>query len=54
MLEATLKEYIDANAGKPIILSLNENDERILYRDEKAIQNIFHRLKDYSEDVYIK
>ena len=53
-LETSLKRYIDSNVGKPIILSLNENDENILYRDEKAIQKIFNELKEYSEDVYIK
>lgn len=53
-LEEILRDYIDSNAGKPIILSLNERDENILYRDEKAIQDIFNELKVYSTDVYIK
>lgn len=53
-LQLILEEYIEKNKGKPIILSLNENDEKILYRDEKAIQHIFDELKDKFEDVYIK
>lgn len=53
-LQMMLEEYIDAHQGKPLILSLNENDEKILYRDEKAIQKIFNELKAGSEDVYIK
>lgn len=53
-LEEILRDYIESNAGKPIILSLNERDENILYRDEKAIQDIFNELKVHSTDVYIK
>lgn len=53
-LEELLKEYIESNEDKPIIFSLNEGDESILYRDEKAIQKIFDDLKNSSKDVYIK
>lgn len=53
-LEERLKDYIESNEGKPIIFSLNEGDESILYRDEKAIQKIFDDLKNSSKDVYIK
>lgn len=53
-IKSVLQEYVDVNAGKPIIFSLNERDEHILYRDEKAIQDIFNQLREYSEDVYIK
>lgn len=53
-LKEILKEYIDLNKEKPIILSLNENDEKILYRDEKAIKEIFDELKNDYANVYLK
>lgn len=49
-----LTEYITDNAEQPVILSLNEGDEKILYRDEKAILQIFEQLSDDYENVYIK
>ena len=45
--DATLmihKGYAAENSSRTIVLSLNENDEKILYRDEKAIKNIFNDL----------
>ena len=53
-LKTSLEEYINLHAGNPIILSLNDNDEEILYRDEKAILYIFNELKASSNDVFIK
>ena len=53
-LKESLKKYIVSNEEKPIILSLNENDENILYRDERAILNIFDELKDEYKNVYLK
>lgn len=52
--EKCLTEYITDNARQPVILSLNEGDEKILYRDEKAILQIFEQLSDTYENVYIK
>lgn len=52
--EACLVEYITENPEQPVILSLNEGDEKILYRDEKAILAIFEALSDEYENVYIK
>lgn len=49
-----LTKYITDNAEQPVILSLNEGDEKILYRDEKAILKIFQQLSDDYENVYIK
>lgn len=49
-----LAEYVEASAEQPVILSLNEGDEKILYRDEKAILQIFEQLSDEYENVYIK
>ncbi len=48
-----LAAYIEDNPGKPVVLSLNENDDDILYRDEKAILEIFDELNE-NPDVYIK
>ena len=52
--EACLVEYITENPEQPVILSLNEGDEKILYRDEKAILEIFEALSDEYGNVYIK
>lgn len=45
--------YISNNPEKPVVLSLNDKDENILYRDEKAIKAIFEELSEYS-NVYFK
>lgn len=49
-----LVSYIDSNKGKPVVLSLNENDDAILYRDEKSIKAIYDELKRDYPDVYLK
>ena len=46
--------YVETNIGRPVILSLNEDDEKILYRDEKAIREIFEELGDKYDNVYLK
>lgn len=53
-LEKSLADYIAENSDKPVILSLNEGDEKILYRDEKAILAIFEKLSESYTNVYIK
>ena len=53
-LEKSLEDYIAENSDKPVILSLNEGDEKILYRDEKAILAIFESLSENYTNVYIK
>lgn len=53
-LEKSLADYIAENSDKPVILSLNEGDEKILYRDEKTILAIFERLSESYTNVYIK
>ena len=52
--EESLVKYIEENSDKPIIFSLNEGDEKILYRDEKAILAIFEKLSGLYTNVYIK
>ncbi len=43
-LRSFIQGYAAENSSRTIVLSLNENDEKILYRDEKAIKNIFNDL----------
>lgn len=52
--QASLADYIQKNKNKPVILSLNENDEYILYRDEMMVNEIFAELAGEYENVYIK
>ena len=52
--EQFLSEFIESNADKPVLLSLNEGDENILYRDEMRIMEIFNGLSDRYDNVYIK
>lgn len=50
----SLVKYIDVNKDRPVIFSLNEQDDNILYRDEVMVTEIFYELtKEYS-NVYIR
>ena len=49
-----LEKYVQENEDYPVILSLNENDEKILYRDEKKIKDIFGELVATYTNVYIR
>lgn len=49
-----LAASIVSHADCPVILSLNDDDERILYRDEKAVSGILYELSDEYDNVYIK
>lgn len=52
-----VKKYLSekiAGSDLPVLLSLNEQDERILYRDEKAIKAIFSELRDEYTNVFEK
>lgn len=51
--KALLAGYIEQNQDKPIILSLNENDDHILYRDEVMVNGIFDELVQTYGNVYI-
>ncbi len=53
-LEERLHTCIEENADKHIILSLNENDERILYRDETALLSIFEKLGNENKNVLLR
>lgn len=50
----SLIRYIEANKGKPVILSLNENDDNILYRDEVMVTETFLELTKKYSNVYIR
>ena len=50
-LRTYLEEYISSNPDKTIILSLNENDEDILYRDEKKISGMFAEICSQYPDI---
>lgn len=39
-----LEGYLQDNSDRVVVLSLNDGDEDILYRDEKEIKNIFNEL----------
>ncbi len=50
----SLIKYIEANPNQPVILSLNENDDNILYRDEAMVTEIFLELTKEYHNVYIR
>lgn len=50
----SLEGFIGENRGKPVILSLNEEDDNILYRDEVMVNEIFRELTQEYDNVYIK
>lgn len=52
--KTTLKSYIDAHPDRPVILSLNENNDKILYRDERAIEEVLNELMKSYDNVYVK
>ncbi len=49
-----LEQYISENSDNPIVLSLNDDDDTILYRDEKLITEVFNELSSKYNNVYVK
>ena len=49
-----IQDYVQDNEDKTVVLSLNEGDEDILYRDEKEIKHIFTELATEYSNVKIK
>lgn len=49
-----LIEYIESNQDRPVILSLNDNDDNILYRDETRVNDIMTELIETYNNVYIR
>ena len=52
--KASLTDYIEKNQEYPVILSLNDNDDYILYRDEVMVNEVFQELADTFGNVYIR
>lgn len=50
----SLAASIASHADCPVILSLNDDDEKILYRDEKAVSGILYEISAEYDNVYIK
>lgn len=50
----SLTDYVKKYQDRPVIISLNENDDSILYRDEKEIKTILDDLAHDNKNVYIK
>ena len=53
-LEQALVNCIERNADKPVMLSLDEKEAAILYRDETAIMEVFTRLSGKYKNVFIR
>lgn len=53
-LEGEIEKLQTEDNDHPVILTLNRNDENILYRDELAIDNIFAQLAKVYTNVFIK
>ena len=53
-LKNDLSQLIEERKNQPVILTLNESDENILYRDENAIRKILDQLSHQYSNVYIK
>lgn len=52
--QESLIGFIQENEGRPVILSLNEEDDYILYRDEVMVNELFADLAKEYDNVYIK
>ena len=50
----SLTEYVKGHPDRPVIISLNENNDSILYRDERAVNEILNELAGSYSNVYIK
>lgn len=50
----SLIRYIETNNDRPVILSLNEKDDNILYRDEAMVLELFYELTGTYNNVYIR
>ena len=48
-----LSAYIQSNSGEPVIIFLNEDQEKILYRDERKVNEIIGDLQKKYDNVYL-
>lgn len=49
-----IEKYIEEHEGRPVIISLNDTDEDILYRDEKLVSNMINELQAEHNNIYRK
>lgn len=49
-----LEDYIAQYGDKPIVISLNDKDEDILYRDEKELNELVDKLQEEHGNIYRK
>ncbi|MCR5501585.1 MAG: hypothetical protein K6F53_01100 [Lachnospiraceae bacterium] len=50
--ESRLEEYLSENDGMPVLLTLNE--ERILYRDHEAVEDVLELLKTSHANLFVR
>lgn len=50
----SLLRFIQEHKERPVILSLNEEDDNILYRDEVMVNEVFWELAGEFDNVYMK
>lgn len=49
-----IEKYIEEHEDRPVIISLNDTDEDILYRDEKLVSNMINELQAEHNNIYRK
>ncbi len=52
--EEIITRFADENPEQPILMSLVDNEERTLYRDENLMLESFDNLSDDNSNIYIK
>lgn len=53
-LKSYIEKYIEGHENRPVIISLNDTDEDILYRDEKTVLNMIDELQTEHNNIYRK
>lgn len=53
-LRSSIEKYIEDHSGRPVIISINDEDTDILYRDEKAVIAMTQELQKKYDNVYVK
>ena len=53
-LKNYIEKYIEEHDGRPVIISVNDTDENILYRDEKTVLNMVDELQLEHNNIYRK
>ncbi|MBQ5311081.1 MAG: hypothetical protein ILP19_03445 [Oscillospiraceae bacterium] len=49
-----LSDYISEHEGSPVILALNSDNEKILYRDEKRMTDVLSSISSENENTFVK